>query len=182
MKIKIILLLLSVIIPLSTLRPQVKRYQAEEQYSWITYKITHPLHEVEATSKSSLCLINADVKTKEIKQALVMVAVTSFNSENSNRDSHAMEVVNALTYPDAKFLSSSITQNGDSLKIYGKLTFHGVTKNVIIDAYSQWTQYNLTITGTFSISLTEFKIERPSLFMVPVNDKLTFTFKQFFNI
>jgi len=182
MKIKLILLLLCAIIPLSSSLPQVKRYEADKQYSWITYKIVHPLHEVEATSKSSLCLINADAKAKQVKQVLVMVAVTSFNSENSNRDSHAMEVVNSLKYPDAKFLSSSIIQNGDSLKIYGKLTFHGVTKDIYINAFAQWTQYNLTVTGGFSISLTEFKIERPSLFMVPVNDQLTFTFKQFFNI
>lgn len=182
MRYKLIVLLFAFTCQFGITQAQVKRYEANKQYSWITYKITHPLHEVEATSKNCLCLINADVKAKQVKQVLFMVAVTSFSSGNSNRDSHAMEVVNSLAYPDAKFLSTSATQMGDSLKVTGNLTFHGITKEISFMAYMQWTEYNLTVTGNFSISLTEFKIKRPALFMVPVEDQLRFTFKQFFNL
>ncbi|HTP12644.1 MAG TPA: YceI family protein, partial [Bacteroidota bacterium] len=40
----------------------------------------------------------------------VRVDVTTFDSGNSNRDSHAMEVVDALTYPDVQFTSTSVVQ------------------------------------------------------------------------
>ncbi len=49
-------------------------------------------------------------------------------------------------------------------------------------AVEQWTNNKLTITGGFTISLTAFKVKRPSLFMIPVSDALVFTFKQVFNL
>ena len=108
--------------------------------------------------------------------------MATFNSGNSNRDSHAMEVVDAINHPAAKFLSDNITENGDSLKISGKLTFHGVTKEIMISAIQKWSDKNLEVEGGFDISLTAFKIERPSLLLMPVNDDLKFTFKESFNL
>ena len=130
----------------------------------------------------SLCLIYADAKTKEIKNVLVKVSVTSFNSGNSNRDSHAMEVIDAISYPNASFLSSSVEQNGDSIKVYGKLTFHGVTKDIVLNGKMTWNGNQLEVDGTFNIRLTEFKIERPSLLFIPVDDTLKFTLRQVFDL
>ncbi len=182
MKTKSIIFLLFLLVPASFMSAQIKRLEAVKQESFITYKITHPLHEIESTSKMALCLVDADLKSKVIDKVLVQVAVTSFNSGNSNRDSHAMEVVEALLYPDARFISTSVTQKGDSVQAWGNLTFHGITKPVYMTAVDQWTNSNLTITGGFNISLTAFKVKRPSLFMIPVSDKLVFTFKQVFNL
>jgi polyisoprenoid-binding protein YceI len=175
------LFLISILISVS-LFAQPKKYEALKQESFITYKLTHPLHEVEGTSRESVCLIYADAEKKEIKNVLVEVAVASFNSGNSNRDSHAMEVVNAISIPNAKFTSTKIEQAGDSLKVYGKLTFHGVTKDIVINAVPHWSEDKLTVDGNFSISLTDFKVERPSLLLIPVNDTLTFTLEQVFNL
>ena len=156
--------------------------EAVKQESWITYKITHPLHEVESTSKDATCYIDADESSKQIKAVAVQVSVSSFNSGNSNRDSHAMEVVDALDYPYARFISSSVIQNGDSVKADGKLTFHGITRNVVILAKENWSDKTLVIDGGFNISLTAFKIKRPSLLLIPVNDTLKFKFHQVFNL
>jgi len=182
MKKKISLVLLSFLLCSTFLFSQQKRLEAVKQESWITYKLTHPLHEVESTSKEAACYIDADVANKQIKAVAVQVGVTSFNSGNSNRDSHAMEVVDALDYPYARFISSSVTQNGDSVKAFGKLTFHGVTKDVEILAKENWSDKELVLDGGFNISLTEFKIKRPSLLLIPVNDTLKFTFHQVFNL
>ncbi len=175
-------LLLSLLIPFAAIIAQPKKYEAIKEESFITYKLTHPLHEIEGTSQESACLIYADPKTKEIKNVLVEVGVTSFNSGNSNRDSHAMEVVNAISIPYAKFLSTSVEQNGDSIKVYGKLTFHGITKDIVVNAAANWTEGKLVVTGAFDISLTEFHVDRPSLLLIPVNDKLSFTIKQVFDL
>ena len=161
---------------------QTKKLEADKKDSFIKYKLTHPLHEVEATSKDAYCVIEADVQNKEIKSVFVQVDVTSFDSGNSNRDSHAMEVIDALTYPAATFKSSSISQNGDNLDVSGKLTFHGITKEIIIPVKLTWSKDKLVTEGSFDISLTEFHIERPSLLMIPVKDKLEFTLSQTFNL
>jgi len=179
---KKIYILISFLIPFTAIIAQPKKYEAVKEESFITYKLTHPLHEIESTSRDATCLIFADAQAKEIKNVLVQVGVTSFNSGNSNRDSHAMEVVNAITIPYAKFLSTKVEQKGDSLKVFGKLTFHGVTKDIVINADAKWSEGQVVVTGAFDISLTKFKVDRPSLLLIPVNDTLKFTLRQVFNL
>lgn len=161
---------------------QSRKYEAVKNESYITYKLVHPLHEIESTSKSAICLIEADAKLKEIKLVAVKVGVETFNSGNSNRDSHAMEVVEALKYPDAIFKSTSIVPKGDSIEVSGLLTFHGITKGVTISAFPNWSNNKLIVSGNFDISLTAFHIERPSLLLIPVKDTLKFTLMQSFNL
>jgi polyisoprenoid-binding protein YceI len=179
-KIDVILIVLFVMS--SILSAQTKHLEAVKKESSITYKLTHPLHEVESTSNEALCDIDVDLSTKEIKKVSVQVDVTTFNSGNSNRDSHAMEVIDALSFPDSRFTSTSITQRGDSLKVTGKLTFHGITKDILISAATKWSNNKLVVNGNFDISLTAFKIERPSLLLIPVKDMLKFSLTQVFNV
>ncbi len=143
--------------------------------SSVTYRLVHPLHEIEATSKEVQYLLEVDVAAKEIKRVAAQVDVTTFSSGNSNRDSHAMEVIDAITYPDVRFTSTSIVQTGDSIRVTGRLTFHGITKDVTIAGTLNWSTDKLMMNGGFDVSLEAFKIDRPSLLMIPVEDKLSFT-------
>ena len=179
-KIKFVSIILLALVG-SLLFAQTKQIEAAPKESSITYQLTHPLHEIESTSKEARCSIAVDLGNKSIKQVSVAVDVTTFNSGNSNRDSHAMEVIDALSYPEASFTSTNISQNGDSLKISGKLTFHGITRDILIRAAQKWTNNKLIVNGKFEISLTAFKVERPSLLMIPVKDELKFSLIQTFN-
>ena len=165
-----------------SVKAQSPKADLVKERSWITYRLTHPLHEIEATSKDATFQVDLDPKDKEIKSVSSQVDVTTFDSDNSNRDSHAMEVIDAIDYPEVDFTSSSIVQNGDSLSVAGKLTFHGITHDIVAHAISQWSQTSLEVNGNFALSLTAFKIERPSLLMIPVNDTLRFTFTAVFTI
>jgi polyisoprenoid-binding protein YceI len=60
--------------------------------------------------------------------------------------------------------------------VAGRLTFHGVTKDVVAGARTQWSETRLSVRGSFDLSLSAFNIERPSLLMIPADDKLSFTF------
>jgi polyisoprenoid-binding protein YceI len=179
---KSLLFLFSVLAFLYTAHAQTKKIQANKNESTITYQLTHPLHEIESTSKNVNCWVDLDPVKKEISHVFVQVDVTTFNSGNSNRDSHAMEVIDAISYPYVKFNSSSVTNGANSIKVTGKLFFHGVTKDLTFDAVPKWEGNKLTVTGKFQISLTEYKVERPSLLLVPVNDELKFSFNQVFNL
>ena len=155
---------------------QTKQVELLKDESSITYRIVHPLHEIEATSKDATYQLEIDPAKKEIVSVSATVDVTTFDSGNSNRDSHAMEVIDAISYPEVSFVSSSVTEAGDSLKVTGKLTFHGVTKDIVAMATSKWSVDKIEVMGSFVLSLTDFKIERPSLLMIPVEDALRFTF------
>ena len=142
--------------------------------SSVTYHLVHPLHKIEATSKEVQYALDADVTSREIKSVSAQVDVTTFDSGNSNRDSHAMEVIDAISFPEVNFSSASVVQNGDSVYVMGKLTFHGVTKDVVIAGTSTWSGNKLVLRGGFDVSLTAFKIDRPSLLLIPVEDVLSF--------
>jgi polyisoprenoid-binding protein YceI len=150
--------------------------------STMTYVLVHPLHTIEAVSKDVAYQLEAEVRAKSLKHVSGQVDVTTFDSGNSNRDSHAMEVIDAISFPEASFTSTSIEVDGDSLTIKGKLTLHGVTRDVVARARETWTPEKLVVTGGFAVSLTEFKIDRPSLLMIPVEDTLRFTFTAMFGL
>ncbi len=143
--------------------------------SWVAYRLVHPLHVIDATSHNVIYTLELDPAKREITRVIAQVDVTTFDSGNSNRDSHAMEVVDALTYPDVQFTSTSVAEKDDSLWVTGDLTFHGITKAVTMVGTAQWQAGEVDIKGGFDIGLTEFKIERPALLMIPVEDKLSFT-------
>ena len=148
--------------------------------STMTYVLTHPLHHVEATSADARYTVTIDPAQRTIAAVEARVDVTTFNSGNSNRDSHAMEVIDALSFPDAHFVSTNFWTEGSTLKVQGKLTFHGVTNDVVIDAHPVWSDHALAVSGTFAITLSAFHVERPSLLMIPVDDALTFRFSASF--
>jgi polyisoprenoid-binding protein YceI len=154
---------------------QLKQVDLIKEESSVSYRLVHPLHTIEATSKDVVYQIDLDPAKEEIKSVSAQVDVTTFDSGNSNRDSHAMEVIDAITFPDVTFSSTAIAQSGDSLRVAGKLTFHGVTNNITLAATTQWQLNRLDVHGAFDIGLTEFKIDRPALLMIPVEDKLSFT-------
>jgi polyisoprenoid-binding protein YceI len=170
------------LITVSIIYSQPKRVVADKKESSITYYLKHPLHEVESVSNEADCIADIDPVKKEIEKVEVQVDVTTFNSGNSNRDSHAMEVIDALDYPYATFSSSEIKQIGDSLDVKGKLTFHGISKDISISAFPKWSGNKLIVNGKFNISLTAFKVERPSLLMIPVEDNLKFYLVEVFNL
>lgn len=154
---------------------QTKAVEASKDESSITYRINHTLHHIEATSKDGWFRVELDPSKKEIKSVTAQVDVMTFDSGNSNRDSHAMEVVESIKYPDVTFASTSVTQTGDSISVTGKLTFHGVTKDIVMTGGVKWAQNKLDVQGSFEVSITGFKIERPALLMIPVDDALKFS-------
>ena len=154
---------------------QVKTVHSIKGESSAIYFLVHPMHEVEATSKEVVYTAALNPDTKSIQTITADVDVTSFDSGNSNRDSHAMEVVDAMSFPNVTFASTNIVSQGNSLIVAGKLTFHGVTNDVTAIAIPEWGSDKLVVHATMPISLTAFKVERPSLLFIPVHDTLRFT-------
>jgi polyisoprenoid-binding protein YceI len=66
--------------------------------------------------------------------------------------------------------------------VTGKLTFHGVTKDIIIAAVTKWSQNRLEVNGSFDLSLTDFKVERPSLLGLKCDDTLKFSLAVVFKL
>jgi polyisoprenoid-binding protein YceI len=161
---------------------RAQSFEMNKTESSVTYTLSHPLHTMESVSKEVAYHVEGDITNKKISNVMAQVDVTTFDSGNSNRDSHAMEVIDAITYPYVTFVSTSVTQYGDSLRVEGKLTFHGVTKDIVMLGTAVWMQNKLEVHGNFVLSLTAFRIERPALLLVPVSDDLHFLLNAVFNL
>jgi len=144
--------------------------------SVISYKAKHLLHAWQGINKNVLGITVVDPESKSINRMAVMVYVRDFDSKNSSRDAHSLEVLEALQYPQVKFYSESMKIEGEYIKLLGTLEFHGEKAAIEVVGLAEWTAKKLKLSGTFEVRPTQFKIELPSFMMVPMEDELAFDF------
>ena len=155
----------------------VKVY-ADQKLTTITYEMSHPLHDWSGVSKDVKSVIVTDDKKETIKRVAVTVKIASFDSQNANRDSHCIEVTEALKFPNINFVSSNIEQNGDNLKVTGDLTFHGYKKKITFDATKKKIGNNkIQVNGGFSINMKDFKVDPPSLMGISSDEMIKLSFE-----
>jgi polyisoprenoid-binding protein YceI len=142
----------------------------------VTYYMKHALHAWTGVSNDVNCIVQMNDKG-DIEKVAATAKVRSFDSKNSNRDSHMMEVTDALTYPIISFYSTSIERNGSDLHVKGVLKFHGIEKPVTMQGKEVKNGSKRTITGEFVFLLEDFKIDRPSIFMVKTDNEVKVSFK-----
>lgn len=142
--------------------------------SSITYTMKHKLHTWDGTSKQ----VNVASKWNgdKLEQISVLAKVSSFNSGLSSRDSHMIEVLDALTLPNITFSSTSIKYNGPEILATGKLQFHGVTKEVQFAVKTRKENNQWVYEGEFPVLLESYNVKRPSLLFVKTDDLMKIRF------
>lgn len=148
-----------------------------KEESSITYAMNHPLHAWTGQSKDISSIILTDDARSTIYQVAVSAKVSTFDSKNANRDSHMMEVTEALKYPNVTFVSTSVTIDGSDFKSAGTLTFHGISQPVELNGKLTREGSKLTFTGKFNLKMTQFKVDPPSLMGISTDDDFKLEFK-----
>ncbi len=141
----------------------------------VTYTLVHKLHEVKGTSQKleGRALVSKDGATK----VQVRVPVASFDSGNSNRDAHMREAAHELQHP---YVSIKGTLEGITLPLAAPLEktlqatvmLNGERGTQAIPVKLEPQDGKLHATFSFVLSLDAFKIERPELLFVKVDDAL----------
>lgn len=142
------------------------------EQSTLTYHVSHPLHQSEGVSKAA--------RGKGVCHAgqcdfLIAVPVKSFDSGDSNRDLHMLQVVRGAQFPMVSVrtrlpegASASATIRADL-----EIQFAGHTVEYKQVAFQLATQGNqIRISGTIPATLSDFKIDPPSLLAVPVKNEM----------
>lgn len=146
----------------------------------LTYHVNFPLKKVEGVSKS--------VKGKghcESGQCQFLVAapVKSFESGDGNRDNHMLESTKAALNPivavKVKFPEEVV---GNQLDLSAEVSFAGHTKTFEhVKATLATNSNETTVKGTLPLVLTDFKIDRPSLLGVSIDDAVPVDFELVWN-
>ena len=140
--------------------------------STLTYHVSHPLHQSEGVSHAA--------RGKGVCHAgqcdfLIAVPVKSFDSGDSNRDLHMIQVTRGAQFPLVtvrtrlpEAVSTSATIHADV-----EIQFAGQTVQYKQVLFELVTQANGTgISGTIPATLTDFKIEPPTLLTMPVKNEI----------
>jgi len=176
------IVLLLLIFSLESFSQEKRKIEADKKSSKIEYAMKHPLHAWEAVSKESKSIIVFNDKSQKIEAVAVIIPIKSFDSGNSNRDSHAIEVLEALKFPNVTFSASSIQESGSDLLVKGNLSFHGVTKPLELKVQQTISKTNIKITGDFAVNMTDFNIEPPGLMGLKTEEKIALKFVVVFNL
>lgn len=146
--------------------------------SSIAYRLIHKLHKVDGSSRRIEG--RARIQAAGLAQVAVRVPIESFDSGNVNRDAHMKEATEAARFPYVE-LKATVdglrvpttfpTQIERTWRV--QLTFHGVSQQLEVPVTLLFEAPDrVTATSSFAISLDAFKIERPSLMFVKVDDAL----------
>lgn len=178
-------IILSVLIACSfftAFKPAKRKITADPANSYIKYSMQHPLHDWDAKSPSSRCIIVFDDESSKIEAVAVVVQVKSFDSGNANRDSHAIEVLEALKYPNITFSSTGITEESGKLSIKGNLNFHGTSRPVVINAVRKTDKDAVVVSGGFVINMKDYNIDPPGLMGLNTKEEIKLEFVMSFKI
>ncbi len=168
MKAKILLLYL---LAVPQLAPAADSQWLLEQ-STLTYHISHPLHQAEGVSHAA--------RGKGVCHAgqcdfLIAVPVKSFDSGDSNRDLHMLQVTRGAQFPRVMVRTRVPEADSASPTIHADLEiqFAGQTvqyKQVPFQLVKQGSEARLS--GTIPATLSDFKIDPPSLLTLPVKNEI----------
>lgn len=152
-------------------------WKVDAKQSEITYKGEHTLHAWEGKNSNVLGLAIPNSTGEGLEKLAILAYVKDFDSNNSGRDAHALEVLEALRYPEIKFYSENIPTEGNELSVEGTFDFHGkkITKAILCKKTETTDFYQLE--GAFSLSLTDFDIPLPSFMMVKMDDLIEISFQ-----
>jgi len=91
-----------------------------------------------------------------------------------------IEFLEALKFPNIIFKSISIkSQNGLS-NIQGLIEFHGIEKNIDVNVELTKMDNTTQINGEFTLNLSDFSIDRPSLLLRKIDNEIKIEFILFF--
>ena len=142
------------------------------EQSTLSYHVSHPLHQVDGVSHAAK---GKGVCRDGQCDFLIAVAVKSFDSGDSNRDLHMLQVTRGAQFPIVtvrtrvpESASASATINLDM-----EIQFAGQTVQYKQVPFQRVTQGGDTrITGIIPAKLSDFKIAPPSLLTMPVKNDI----------
>lgn len=156
--------------------PPLPLFAADQQWvlaqSTLTYHVSHPLHDTDGASHAA--------RGKGVCHAgdcdfLVAVPLKSFDSGDSNRDLHMLQVTRGAQYPlvtvRTRLPESALTASTIHADL--DIEFAGQTAHFTqVTLQRTGVGNEIRVTGTIPATLSDFKIDPPSLLSIPVKNQM----------
>jgi hypothetical protein len=167
---KTVAFLISLLAALSAAAQKDTQWVLEK--STLAYHVSHPLHDTEGVSHAARGKAACQAGQCDV---LIAAPVKSFDSGDSNRDLHVLQVTRGAEFPLVSVRLRLPVSAVDSATIDCDLEveFAGQTARYKAVPFRQVTEGSTRrISGTVPARLSDFKIPLPSLLAVPVKDEM----------
>lgn len=170
------MLMAAAMLPMVALLSATALYGADTQWvldqSTLSYHVSHPLHQTDGVSKAARGKGTCHAGQCDF---LIAVPVKTFDSGDSNRDLHMLQVARGAEFPLVQVRTQLPESSAASTTVQADLDveFAGQTahyKNVPLQLKTQGK--SIRVTGTIPATLSDFKIEPPKLLTVPVKNEI----------
>jgi hypothetical protein len=159
-------LLLSVLVVIG-LNANAQMYKNKKDAGTVHFLSKSPLEDIEATNKNPIAVYKEE--TGDIQFAVVM---TQFKFKAALMEEHFNEnYVESTKYPQATFKGKvnekvDLTKDGENkVTVTGKMTLHGVTKDITVDGTITKKGADLVVDSKFKIKVADYNIKVPSLYV-----------------
>ncbi len=140
--------------------------------STLTYHMSHPVHEVDGTSHEAK---GKGVCSNGQCDFLIAVPVKSFDSGDTNRDLHMLQVTRGAQFPyvTVRFHLPQSALTSPALLCDLEIQFAGHTAHYPQVPFQQFVQgSSRRITGSIPSTLTDYQIDPPSFLLVPIKNEI----------
>ena len=140
--------------------------------SRLTYHVSHPLHQTDGISRAAR---GKGICHEGQCEFLIAVPVNTFNSGDSNRDLHMIQVTRGAEFPMVTVRTRLPESASDltTIKADLEIQFAGQTAHYQQVSFEVTTQgREKHIIGTIPTTLSDFKIDPPSLLTMPVKNEI----------
>ena len=139
--------------------------------STLTYHVSHPLHQTEGVSHAA--------KGKALCHegqcnVLIAVPVKSFESGDTNRDVHMLQVVRGAQFPlvTVRLTAPEGGDSGRPLQTDLQVEFGGQTVHYTVPVQVTIDRNEAHVTGTIPATMSDFKIDPPSLLGIACKNEM----------
>ena len=164
------------LLPLFLLLPLTTLFAADHPWvlkeSTLTYHVSHPLHQSEGVSHAAR---GKGICHEGQCDFLIAVPVKTFDSGDSNRDLHMLQVTRGAEFPmvTVRTRLPETAATSATVKVDLEVQFAGQTAHYSQVPFELVKQGNEThLTGTIPATLADFKIDPPSLLTLPVKNEI----------
>tara|TARA_R110002049_G_scaffold6484_2_gene40702 strand:+ start:8329 stop:8919 length:591 start_codon:yes stop_codon:yes gene_type:complete len=113
----------------------------------------------------------------ETGKVVFKVPVKSIKTGKDKRDEHMYELLKVQKYPDVVFKGTLIDdfdihkKSEQTVKVKGDFTLAGTTRQITIPLDLKPVSKGLKLNASWSLLITDYNLERPSITFIKVNDK-----------
>lgn len=169
---KVLILLMALLLPALPRHVVAADSQWVLDQSTLTYHVSHPLHQTDGVSRASR---GKGICHDGQCDFLIAVPVKSFDSGDSNRDLHMLQVTRGAQFPMVTVRTRLPEAGSTAATIVADLEiqFAGQTVQYKQVSFQLAPQGNgIRLSGTIPATLSDFKIDPPSLLAMPVKNEI----------